>query len=67
MVCTHVRTFYKQAVREFIMSAKIVLACSECKSRNYSTTKGSGSRADRLTFSKYCSTCGKHTTHVETK
>ncbi|WP_096438136.1 50S ribosomal protein L33 [Alteribacter populi] len=49
------------------MSTKIVLACSECKSRNYSTTKTESGRSERLQKKKYCKTCGKHTTHVETK
>ncbi|MBM7096600.1 MULTISPECIES: 50S ribosomal protein L33 [Alteribacter] len=49
------------------MSAKVVLSCSECKSRNYSTTKTKGIHAERLQMKKHCKTCGKHTTHVETK
>ncbi|WP_084405562.1 50S ribosomal protein L33 [Alteribacter aurantiacus] len=49
------------------MSTKVVLACSECKCRNYSTTKTQSSQAERLQKKKYCNTCAKHTTHVETK
>ena len=40
----------------------VVLACEDCKERNYTTVK-----KDRLELSKYCPSCKKHTTHKETK
>ncbi|SDZ62409.1 large subunit ribosomal protein L33 [Evansella caseinilytica] len=49
------------------MSQKVILACEECKSRNYTTNKTAQDRMNRLHIKKFCSTCGKHTVHVETK
>ncbi|MDQ0255989.1 large subunit ribosomal protein L33 [Evansella vedderi] len=49
------------------MPQKVVLACDVCKSRNYTTSKTEQNRTIRLQINKYCKTCGKHTTHVETK
>ncbi|MBI5750065.1 MAG: 50S ribosomal protein L33 [Nitrospinae bacterium] len=45
----------------------IQLSCSECKNRNYSTTKNKKSTPDRLEFKKYCPFCRKHTLHKEVK
>ena len=45
----------------------ITLQCSECKERNYSTTKNRKTTPDRLEFSKYCERCRKHATHKEVK
>lgn len=42
----------------------ISLACSECKSRNYKTTKTEG---QLLEMKKFCKQCKKHTLHRETK
>ena len=39
----------------------ISLACTECKRRNYSTTKNKKKTTERLEFSKYCRFCRKHT------
>ena len=46
------------------MTVKITLACTECKQRNYNTTKNT---PDRLEMKKYCRFCKKHTVHRETK
>lgn len=46
---------------------KITLECTECKSRNYNTTKNKANDPDRLQLKKYCPTCKKETTHKETK
>ena len=43
------------------------LACSECKRRNYSTTKNKKKTTERLELSKFCRFCRKHTPHKETK
>jgi large subunit ribosomal protein L33 len=32
----------------------ITLACTECKRRNYTTTKNKRTTPDKLEFSKYC-------------
>lgn len=49
------------------MRDKIVLACTECKQRNYNTTKNKKTQTGRVEFSKYCRFCKKHTIHKETK
>jgi len=49
------------------MRDKLILACGECKHRNYSTTKNKKNTPGKLEFSKYCRFCGKHTPHKETK
>ena len=45
----------------------IALACTECKRRNYSTTKNKKKTTERLEFSKYCRFCRKHTAHKESE
>jgi large subunit ribosomal protein L33 len=45
----------------------ITLACTECKRRNYSTTKNKKTMPDRLEIKKFCKFCRKHTPHKETK
>lgn len=49
------------------MRTKITLACTECKQRNYNTTKDKKTHPDRMETSKYCRFCKKHTAHKETK
>ena len=41
----------------------IALACTECKRRNYSTTKNKKKTTERLELSKYCRFCRKHIAH----
>jgi len=43
------------------------LACTECKRRNYSTTKNKRTTPDKLELKKYCRFCRKHIVHKETK
>ncbi len=45
----------------------ITLACTECKQRNYQTTKNKKNDSDRIEIRKYCKFCKKHTLHKETK
>ena len=45
---------------------KVILACTECLSRNYTTTRRKTS-TKRLELNKYCPKCGKKTLHKETK
>lgn len=45
----------------------IVLSCSECKQRNYNTTKNKRNDPDRIEMMKYCKFCRKQTLHKETK
>jgi large subunit ribosomal protein L33 len=49
------------------MRENIVLACGECKRRNYTSTKNKKTKQDRLEFKKYCRSCKKHTAHKETR
>ena len=43
---------------------EVSLACSECKTRNYKTTKRPEQTVE---LRKFCKTCKKHTLHRETK
>ena len=45
----------------------VTLACTECKERNYSTSKNKRSQPDRIEISKYCPRCNKHTVQKETQ
>jgi large subunit ribosomal protein L33 len=45
----------------------VTLACTECKRRNYTTTKNTTKTTDRLEFRKYCPWCRGHRPHRETK
>ena len=49
------------------MREKIALQCSECKNKNYTTTKNKRNTPDKIEFNKYCKFCRKHTSHKETK
>ncbi len=46
---------------------KVILACSECKERNYHTTKNRRKHPERLEWRKYCPRCNQHRQHKETK
>ena len=48
----------------------VTLACSECKARNYKTTKSAvamGATGQALELKKFCKQCKRHTLHRETK
>ena len=49
------------------MQETISLACSECKRKNYTTTKNKKTNTEKLELSKYCRFCRKHTAHKEGK
>ncbi len=49
------------------MRDKIILACDECKERNYHTTKNRRQHPGRVEFRKYCPRCNRHQAHKETK
>ncbi len=49
------------------MRENITIACTECKQRNYETSKNKRNNPDRIEVQKYCKFCGKHTAHKETK
>jgi len=46
---------------------RVILTCTVCLSRNYTTTRNRKNQNERLELKKYCKTCGKHTIHKETK
>ena len=45
----------------------VTLGCTECKNRNYTTTRNKKTTTDKLEFKKYCRFCRKHTLHKEMK
>ncbi|MDL1957425.1 MAG: 50S ribosomal protein L33 [Candidatus Desulfofervidus auxilii] len=45
----------------------VILACTECKRRNYTTTKNRRLHSGRIEQKKYCRFCRKHTLHRETR
>ncbi len=52
---------------ELKMREIITLECTECKRRNYTTTKEKRNTPGRLEKKKYCKFDRKHTVHKETK
>ena len=65
------RGLKNQSINAFIwrfgMRTRITLSCTECKQRNYNTTKDKKTHPERLEMKKYCRFCRKHTVHKETK
>jgi len=45
----------------------IILQCSDCKRRNYTTTRNKKKQTERLEIKKFCPFCRKHTLHKEVK
>ncbi len=45
---------------------QVSLACTECESRNYKTTR-KPEREGQLSLKKFCPKCNRHTLHKETK
>jgi large subunit ribosomal protein L33 len=45
----------------------ITLACTECRERNYTSTKNRRNDADRIELRKFCRRCRVHRTHRETR
>ncbi len=41
--------------------------CSQCKARNYTTSKNPAENKEKLERSKFCKNCRKHTSHKEVK
>ena len=44
-----------------------ILACTDCKRRNYTTTKNRRTTSERLELRKFCPFEKKHTVHKEIK
>jgi large subunit ribosomal protein L33 len=49
------------------MRDHVTLACSDCKRRNYTTTKNKRKHPDRVEHKKYCPFCRTHKVHKETR
>ncbi len=45
----------------------ITLGCTDCKQRNYTSTKNKRKTPQKLEFKKFCPFCRAHTLHKETK
>jgi large subunit ribosomal protein L33 len=45
----------------------ITLACTECRERNYASSKNRRNDADRIELRKFCRRCRVHRTHRETR
>ncbi len=49
------------------MREVITLECTECKNRNYSTSKNKSNDRNRMELKKFCKFCATHTLHRETR
>ncbi len=45
----------------------VLLECNDCKGKNYVSQKNVINSKDKMTLSKFCNSCRKHTDHNETK
>ncbi|MEE8477059.1 MAG: 50S ribosomal protein L33 [Gemmatimonadales bacterium] len=46
---------------------KVIMECTECKSRNYFTTKNRRLHPERVEWKKHCPRCNAHRMHKESK
>ena len=49
------------------MRVNILLACTECKRRNYATVKNKKNTTGRVELKKFCPWCRTHAVHRETR
>ena len=49
------------------MRDMVTLACTECKRRNYNTTRNKKKQTEKLEIKKYCRFCRSHKVHKESK
>jgi large subunit ribosomal protein L33 len=49
------------------MRKQIILACTACQNRNYSTFKNKKTTTERLELRKFCRKCRATVAHKETK
>lgn len=49
------------------MGEKVILTCTVCLSRNYTTIRNRKNSSERMQLNKYCKKCDAHTLHKETK
>lgn len=52
---------------EDVMREKIILECTECGERNYTTSKNKKNNPGRIELMKYCKRSRTRTLHKETK
>jgi len=45
----------------------VTLHCTDCKRRNYSTTRNKKTQTEKMELKKFCPFCRKHTVHKESK
>jgi large subunit ribosomal protein L33 len=45
----------------------ITMQCTECKEKNYTSTKNKKTTPDRLELKKFCPRCRTHKAHKEVK
>ena len=45
----------------------IILECTDCKNRNYFSTKNKRLHPERVEWKKFCKHCKHHTAHKESK
>jgi len=45
----------------------ITMACTDCRARNYTTSKNRIKHPERLELRKYCPSCRRHVPHREAK
>lgn len=61
------KTVQMKTLEVEVVRVRITLACTECKQRNYNTTKEKKNHPERMETRKYCKFCRKHTMHKETR
>ena len=49
------------------MRVTVIMACTECKQRNYTTNKNKKTNPDRMDLKKYCKFCRTSTVHRENR
>lgn len=49
------------------MRVIVTLACTNCKQRNYTSTKNKRTNPDRIELKKFCKFCNEQTVHRETR
>lgn len=49
------------------MRVAVTIACTQCKQRNYITSKNKRKQTDKMELKKYCPFCNAHTLHKEGK
>jgi len=60
--------FFSQGAERLSMPRDLaILACTECKRKNYTTTRNKKTMTERVELKKYCPHDRRHTVHREVK